>query len=52
VAIGSRLYFPGETNRWEAWVSLKFTGKSWGGDGEERVVCDRVILVRQDDETN
>jgi hypothetical protein len=22
--IGSRLYFPGERNRWKAWVSLKF----------------------------
>lgn len=49
VAIGSRLYFPGETNRWEAWVSLKFTGASWGGEGEDLVVSDRVILVRQVD---
>jgi hypothetical protein len=47
VAIGSRLYFPGEKSRWEAWVSLKFTGKTWGGEGEDRVVCDRVILVKR-----
>lgn len=52
VAIGSRLYFPGETSHWEAWVSLKFTGESWGGQGEDQVVCDRVILVRQDNETH
>ena len=37
--IGSQLYFPGEPNRWKAWVSLKFTG-------EDQVLCDRVILVR------
>lgn len=43
--IGSQLYFPGEVNRWEAWVSLKFTGASYGGEGEDRVLCDRVILV-------
>ena len=47
--IGSRLYFPGERNRWEAWVSLKFTGETWGGEGEDLIVCDRVILVRQTD---
>ncbi len=49
VAIGSRLHFPGETSRWEAWVNLKFDGKSWGGKGEDVVVCDRVILVRKTD---
>jgi hypothetical protein len=48
VDIGSRLHFPGETSRWEAWVSLKFTGPAYGGEGEDVVVCDRVILVRQD----
>ena len=47
--IGSRLYFPGERNRWEGWVSLKFTGETWGGEGEDLVVCGRVILVRQTD---
>lgn len=42
LAIGSRLYFPGETSRWDTWVSLKFTE-----DGP--VLCDRVFLVRQAD---
>jgi hypothetical protein len=46
--IGSRLYFPGEQNHWEAWISLKFTGETCGGEGEDLVVCDRVILVKQD----
>ena len=48
VAIGSRLHFPGETSRWEAWLNLKFDGESWGGKGKDLVVCDRVILVRKD----
>jgi len=52
VAIGSRLHFPGEMSRWEAWVSLKFTGELWAGEGEDRALCDRVILVRQDGEAN
>jgi len=45
--IGSQLYFPGEPNRWKAWVSLKFTGANYGGGGEDQILCDRVILVRQ-----
>lgn len=49
VDIGSRLHFPGEISRWEAWVSLKFTGPAWGGEGEDQVVCDRVILVRKNE---
>ena len=48
--VGSRLYFPGEINRWKAWVSLKFTGASYGSTGEDQVLCDRVILVRQGEE--
>ena len=47
--ISSRLYFPGEINRWEAWVSLRFAGSAYGGDGENEVLCDRVILVQQPD---
>jgi len=47
VSIGSRLHFPGEISRWEAWLNLKFAGESWGGQGEDLVVCDRVILVRK-----
>jgi len=39
---------PGETNLWDAWVSLKFEGPAYGG-GEEanRVLCDRIILVKK-----
>lgn len=44
--IGSQLYFPGEVNHWKAWVSLKFTGPSYGGEGENLILCDRVILVK------
>lgn len=44
--IGSQLFFPGEANRWKAWISLKFAGTSYGGKGEDQVLCDRVILVR------
>jgi len=47
--IGSRLYFPGEINRWEAWVSLRFNGLAYGGDGENAVLCDRILLVQQTD---
>lgn len=28
--LGERLYAPGEDNRWEAWVSLKFEGPTYG----------------------
>ena len=45
--VGSQLYFPGEINHWKAWVSLKFIGPSYGGKGEDQVLCDRVILTRQ-----
>ena len=45
--VGSQLYFPGESNRWKAWISLKFTGPNYGGEGEDQVLCDRVILARQ-----
>ena len=48
--VGSQLYFPGEPNRWKAWVSLKFNGPAYGGEGEDQVLCDRVILVRQSGE--
>jgi hypothetical protein len=46
--VGSQLYFPGEVNRWKAWVSLKFTGPNYGGEGDNLVLCDRVILVKSD----
>ena len=48
--VGSQLYFPGETSRWEGWVSLKFTGSSYGGNGEDQVLCDRIVLVKQEGE--
>jgi len=48
--IGSQLYFPGEINRWKAWVSLRFTGSSYGGVGEDLVLCDRVILVKSNND--
>ncbi len=47
--IGSQLFFPGEKNHWTAWVSLKFLGPSYGGEGENQVLCDRVILVKSKD---
>ena len=48
--IGSQLYFPGEINHWKAWVSLKFTGPNYGGEGENLVLCDRVILVKSNND--
>ena len=48
--VGSQLYFPGESNRWKAWISLKFTDSNYGGEGEDQVLCDRVFLVRQGSE--
>ena len=50
--IGSQLYFPGEANHWKAWVSLKFTGAGYGGEGADQVLCDRVILVRASLDSN
>ena len=41
VDLGKRLYEPGEENLWDAYVSVKFV------DGGERVLVDRVILVKQ-----
>jgi hypothetical protein len=47
--IGSRLYEPEGDNRWEAYVSLKFEGGKYGGEGDTvRVLCDRIILVKKD----
>lgn len=48
--VGELLFEPGERNEYKAWLSLKFEGPTYGGSGEEdRVLCDRIILVRQDD---
>lgn len=48
--IGSRLYDPDGKNLWDAYVSLKFSGPAYGGQGkEDQVLCDQIILVRQKD---
>ncbi|HWL53337.1 MAG TPA: DUF4838 domain-containing protein [Chthoniobacteraceae bacterium] len=48
VDVGERAYRPGETNLWEAWVSMKFEGPTYGGkEKEDRVLVDRIILVDQ-----
>ena len=46
--LGSRLYQPGAANRWQAYVSMKFDGSTYGGTGADTVLCDRVILLRCD----
>jgi hypothetical protein len=46
--LGERLYEPGASNQWEAWVSLKFDGPTYGGTAkEDLVLCDRIILVKK-----
>lgn len=45
---GSRLFEPGSDNLWNAWVSLKFEGPRFGGEGDrDLVLVDRIILVRK-----
>jgi len=49
--IGQRLYEPGAENRWEAYLSLKFDGPTYGGPAkEDRVLVDQVIMVRKSDD--
>ena len=46
--LGERLYEPGEDNLWEAYVSLKLDGPTYGGSAkEDQGLCDRIILVRK-----
>ncbi len=46
--LGERLHEPGTPNLWEAWVSLKFDGPTYGGTAaEDQVLCDRIIVVKQ-----
>ena len=46
--VGPRVYEPGARNVWQAWVSLKFDGPSYGGAAQEDLVLvDRIILVRK-----
>lgn len=44
--VGERLYEPGATNRWHAYVSMKFEGALYGGrEKQDRVLVDRIYLV-------
>jgi len=46
--VGTRLYKPDSDNRWQAYVSMKFDGPSYGGEAQEdAVLVDRVILVKE-----
>jgi hypothetical protein len=46
--LGERPYEPGALNQWEAWVSLKIDGPTYGGTAkEDLVLCDRIILVKK-----
>jgi len=38
LALGERLYAPGEDNRWEAYVSLKFSGPTYGSEVDPTLV--------------
>lgn len=45
--VGNRVFEPGADNKWRAYVSLKFDGPSYGGNGDKDVVlCDRIILEK------
>lgn len=47
--VGERLCVPGEDNRWDAYVSLKFQGPTYGGDeNADEVLVDRIIFVEHD----
>lgn len=37
---------PDGSNLFDAYVSLKFKGAAYGGEGEPQVLCDRIILVK------
>lgn len=46
--VGELLYEPGAGNEWDAFLSLKVEGPTYGGKGpDDRVLVDRVILVSQ-----
>lgn len=48
IELGDRIYEPGEDNKWNAYVSLKFDGPSYGGKAKkDQVLCDRIILVKK-----
>lgn len=47
--LGDRLYNPGEDNKYDVYVSLKFDGTTYGGKAEkDLVLCDQVIFIRKD----
>lgn len=53
--IGKRLFKPEvpEDNYWNAWVSLKFSGPSYGGKAsKDLVLCDQIILVKKTSSNN
>jgi hypothetical protein len=41
------MFRPDAANSFDTYVSLKFQGLAYGGEGESRVLCDRIILVDQ-----
>jgi hypothetical protein len=46
--VGSLLYEPGEKNAYHVYLSLKFSGPAYGGNGDtDEVLCDRIILVKK-----
>ena len=45
--VGRDLHEPNGDNAWTGYLSLKFEGEKFGGTGEARVLCDRVIFVKQ-----
>lgn len=46
--LGHRLYDPDGDNKYEAHVSLKFAGPTYGSKSkDDLVLCDQVILVKE-----
>jgi hypothetical protein len=48
--VGQKLYVPkspDNDNMYDVYISLKFSGASYGGTGDTQVLCDQIILVRQ-----
>ncbi len=41
------IFKPDSENLFDAYVSLKFKGSRYGGEGEDMVLCDRIILVNK-----
>jgi hypothetical protein len=40
------VFRPDADNLFDAYISLKFAGAAYGGEGENQVLCDRIILVK------